>query len=250
MSAGLIAFVLTAVFVASAISGLFGMAGGSLLMAALTYALPVGAALALHGAAQLVSNLSRAGMNWRHVRYRTLGWFALGAGAGLALLSVVAYQPSRAVLFIAMGLLPVLVWIPARWVPLDAARPSHAAAGGFLVCALALTAGVSGPLSELFLIRSSLTRHQVIGTKAAMQVFAHLAKLVFYGGALLSLDGGKGVQAGLLTAVAVAAVLGAFAGRRFLDALSEDRFRRWRRWIFTALGAGFLIQGLALLAGP
>lgn len=219
MSAGLIAFVLAAVFVASAISGLFGMAGGSLLMAALTYALPVGAALALHGAAQLV-------------------------------LSLVAYQPSRAVLFIAMGLLPILVWIPARWVPLDAARPSHAAAGGFLVCALALTAGVSGPLSELFLIRSSLTRHQVIGTKAAMQVFAHLAKLVFYGGALLSLEGGEGVRAGLLAAVAAAAVLGAFAGRRFLDALSEDRFRRWRRWIFTVLGAGFLIQGLALLAAP
>ncbi|MFN3486557.1 MAG: hypothetical protein ACK44W_13900, partial [Planctomycetota bacterium] len=53
----------------------------------------------------------------------------------------------------------------------------------------------------------------------------------------------------IVAGVAAAAVLGAFAGRRFLDALSEDRFRRWRRWIFTVLGAGFLIQGVALLAG-
>lgn len=250
MSGLTIGLVLAAVFAASAISGLLGMAGGSLLMAVLTLILPVSAALALHGAAQLASNLARAGFNARHVRYRTVGWFGLGSLSAMGVLSFVAFQPSKAAVFIGMGLLPILVWLPPRRIPLDAARPGHAAVGGFLATVMALAVGVSGPLSELFLVRSSLNRHEVIGTKAAFQVFSHLAKLIFYGGALFSLGGqGEGLALGLVTAVVLAAVAGAAVGRRFLDAISEDHFRRWRRWIFTALGAGFLIQGLRLLAG-
>ncbi|MDP1617755.1 TSUP family transporter [Phenylobacterium sp.] len=250
MSGLTIGLTLAAVFVASAISGLLGMAGGSLLMAVLTLILPVSAALALHGAAQLASNLARAGFNARHVRFRAAGWFGLGALSAMGLLSFVAFQPSKAAVFIGMGLLPILVWLPPRLIPLDAARPTHAVAGGFLATLMALAVGVSGPLSELFLVRSSLNRHEVIGTKAAFQVFAHLAKLVFYGGALFSLGGqGEGLALGLVAGVVLAAVAGAAVGRRFLDAISEDHFRRWRRWIFTALGAGFLIQGLRLLAG-
>jgi len=245
-----IGLVLAAVFAASAISGLLGMAGGSLLMAVLTVILPVSAALALHGAAQLASNLARAGFNARYVRYRTVGWFGLGAVASMGLLSFVAFQPSKAAIFIGMGLLPILVWLPPRLIPLDAARPTHAVAGGFLATLMALAVGVSGPLSELFLVRSSLNRHEVIGTKAAFQVFAHLAKLIFYGGALFAIDAdGEGLGFALVAGAVVAAVLGAALGRRFLDAISEDHFRRWRRWIFTALGAGFLIQGLRLLSG-
>ena len=82
MSGATLALVAAAVFVTAAISGLLGMAGGSLLMAALTLILPVSAALALHGAAQLASNLARAGLNARHVRYRPVGWFGLGAVVG------------------------------------------------------------------------------------------------------------------------------------------------------------------------
>ncbi len=250
MSGLTIGLVLAAVFVASAISGLLGMAGGSLLMAVLTLILPVSAALALHGAAQLASNLARAGFNARHVRYRTVGWFGLGSLSAMGVLSFVAFQPSKAAVFIGMGLLPILVWLPPRLIPLDAARPGHAVVGGFLATVMALAVGVSGPLSELFLVRSSLNRHEVIGTKAAFQVFSHMAKLVFYGGALFSLGGrGEGLALGLVAGAVLAAVAGAAAGRRFLDAISEDHFRRWRRWIFTALGAGFLIQGLRLLAG-
>ncbi|MDX5330549.1 MAG: TSUP family transporter [Caulobacteraceae bacterium] len=250
MSLSLITLVGGAVFAAAAISGLLGMAGGSLLMAVLTYALPVSAALALHGAAQLASNLSRMAFNLRHVRFASVGWFGLGSGLAMAGLAVVAFTPSKTLVFLGMGLLPIFVWLPPRWIPLDAARPAHAFVGGLLSTVLALTAGVSGPLSELFLVRSALNRHEVIGTKAAFQVFAHLAKLVFYGGALLG-AAGDGAAAGpaLILLAVLAAVAGSAVGRRLLDHLPEARFRRWRRWIFTAIGAGFLIQGLRLLAG-
>ena len=105
-------------------------------------------------------------------------------------------------------------------------------------------------MSELFLVRSALNRHEVIGTKAAFQVFAHLAKLIFYGGALLGAAGdGDAAGPALILLAVLAAVAGSAVGRRLLDHLPEARFRRWRRWIFTAIGAGFLIQGLRLLAG-
>nr|QQZ50751.1 hypothetical protein JKL49_05085 [Phenylobacterium glaciei] len=53
---------------------------------------------------------------------------------------------------------------------------------GILSTAMALTSGVSGPLADVFLVRSVLTRHQVLSTKAALQMFSHLSKVLFYGG--------------------------------------------------------------------
>lgn len=249
MSGAVVAFVLAAVLVTSAISGVLGMAGGSLLMGALVLTLPAQAALALHGAAQLASNASRAALGWRTVRYRTVGWFALGAFAAMGALAFVAFAPSKAAIFIALGLTPVLVWIPERLAPLDLARPVHAVAGGAAVIALALTAGVSGPLTELFLVRSAMSPRQIIATKAALQLFGHFAKVLFYGGAALGAAEAGGVPAWLFVAAAVTALSGAALGGLLLDRIPEASFRSWRRWIFTVLGGIYLVQGLRLLIG-
>ncbi len=38
-----------------------------------------------------------------------------------------------------------------------------------------------GPLLDIFFVRTDLTRHQIVATKAATQVFCHLAKILVYG---------------------------------------------------------------------
>lgn len=246
MSPAAIAIALAAVVVTAAISGLFGMAGGSLLMGVLMLTTPVATAMVLHGTAQLASNGARAAIHWRHIRWPVVAVFAAGAILAMALMSFVSFTPSKALVFLAMGLLPILVWIPQRWSPFDAARPSHAFAAGISTTALALTAGVSGPLTELFLVRSAMPARQVIATKASLQVFGHVAKILFYGGALVQGAGEGAVPPWLLVAVALAALAGAALGGRLLDHVSEENFRRWRRWIFTGVGATFLAQAVQL----
>lgn len=246
MSPGLVALVLAAVAGTAAISGLFGMAGGSLLMGVLMLTVPVASAMVLHGAAQLASNGARAAIHARHIRWPVVAVFGAGAVLAMALMSFVSFAPSKALVFLTMGLLPILVWVPQRWSPFDAARPTHAFVAGMSTTALALTSGVSGPLTELFLVRSAMPARQVIATKASLQVFGHVAKILFYGGALLQGAGDGAAPPWLLVAVAFAALAGAALGGRLLDHVSEENFRRWRRWIFTAIGAAFLAQAVQL----
>jgi uncharacterized membrane protein YfcA len=240
--------VLGAVLATSAISGVFGMAGGLILMGLLTWTLPVAAALTLHGLTQLASNGSRVALHLRHVNWKVVGWYALGAAAAMLAFGAVSYAPSKAVVFLGMGLLPIFIWLPERYVALDAARPSHAVIAGLASTALALLAGISGPLNDLFLTRSALSRHQVISTKAALQMFGHLAKVAFYGAAVLESGGPDAPPPWLMAAAAVAALCGVLLGSQLLERISDDRFRRWRKWIFTAIAFTYLVQAAVLFA--
>ena len=73
------AFIIAAAFVTAAISGVFGMAGGLLLKGALALVLPVSATFVAHGLLQLVANGWRAILHRRHVAWRIVGLYALGA---------------------------------------------------------------------------------------------------------------------------------------------------------------------------
>lgn len=248
MSFSLAALVLSSVLGTAAISGVFGMAGGLILMGIFTWALPVTTALTLHGLTQIASNGSRVVLHVKHVNWRVVGCYAIGAAASMLALSAVSYIPSKAVVFLGLGLLPIFVWLPERYVLLDAARPSHAVAAGVASTALALLAGISGPLNDLFLTRSQLSRHQIISTKACLQTFGHLAKVIFYGAAILETGGADAPPVWLLVAAAIAALCGVLLGSQVLEKISEDRFRRWRKWIFTAIAFTYLIQAAVLFA--
>ena len=179
-------FVVCMAFLTATLSGVFGMAGGLVLMGALALVLPVQAAFVTHGVLQLVANGWRSILHRRHVRWDIVGWYALAslvAAGGVALLS---FTPSRPLLFLLLGLVPFLTWLPQSWIKLDAARPPQAFLSGLTVTGLNLTAGVAGPLLDIFFVRTELTRHAIVATKAATQVFAHLAKIVVYGAPLAS----------------------------------------------------------------
>lgn len=248
MTSESIAAVLGAVFVTAVVSGAFGMAGGLLLMGVLTFALPVAAAMAVHGITQVTSNAARVVLHIGHVRWRTTGVFGIGAVVAMAVFGAVVATPSKAVVFLGLGLLPIAVWLPERWVGLDPTRPAHSLAAGFVSTAVSLVTGISGPLTDLFLTQGKLTRHQMVATKASLQIFGHLAKIVVYGGAILGGDAAAAPWP-LIAGAAVLAVAGATLGGRVLDRFSDEGFRKWRRWIFTAIGVTYLIQGARLFWG-
>jgi uncharacterized protein len=239
-------FIIVMAFVTATLSGVFGMAGGLLLMGALALVLPVQAAFVSHGILQLVANGWRAILHRRHVRWDIVGWYALAsliAGVAVAFLALV---PSKPLLFLLLGLVPGLTWLPQRWINLDAAKPPQAFLSGLSVTGLNLTAGVAGPLLDIFFVRTELSRHAIVATKAATQVFAHLAKVLVYGGPLL-IGGGEGLPAWWVFAIAIPlSMLGTVAGGRILDRMSDLNFKRWTRWIVTAIGASYLVQAVQL----
>jgi uncharacterized membrane protein YfcA len=240
---------LVVVLVTATVSGVFGMAGGLMLMGALTLAMPVSAAMVTHGAVQFVSNGWRAFLHRKHIDWRIILYYGAGSAVAAGILALVTYQPTKAWVFLLLGLVPGLAWIPKGRFNLDAAKPAHAVGCGLTVTGLNVIAGVSGPLLDVFFVRTALTRHQIVATKAATQAFSHTVKMVFYGAPMLG-----AAQTGLppwwfFAAAAPLAMIGAWLGGMVLDRMSDVNFLKWTRWIVTAIGVVYLIQAAALFAG-
>ena len=241
-------FILAAAFGTATLSGVFGMAGGLVLMGALARVLPVQAAFVTHGILQLVANGWRAVLHRRFVRWDIVGWYALASLVAAGVVSLLSFAPTKPLLYLLLGLVPGLTWLPHGWLKLDAARPAQAFASGLSVTGLNLLAGVAGPLLDIFFVRTELTRHAIVATKAATQVFAHLAKIVVYGAPLLSSPAADVPPWQLFATAVPLSMAGTWVGGRILDRMSDVDFKRWTRWIVTAVGVLYLAQASQLFA--
>lgn len=244
LQAGFLLIITFTVLGTSFLSGIFGMAGGMILMGVLVAVMPVSAAMVLHGTAQLASNGWRAVLWRRQIDVRILGRFLLGLLASGLLFAFIGFIPDRAVVLITLGIVPFLtLLIPRRYVPQVTSR-GGAELCGFLNTSMQFIAGVSGPLLDVFYVRSEMDRRTVVATKAACQSFAHLAKLIYFGHAATS---GESVPTLLLGLAVIMAMIGTSLGKFVLLRLSDHQFRRWTQLLIMVIGAVYLIQGVHLL---
>lgn len=255
MSSAIIALLLAATFITAAISGVFGMAGGLILMGVLASLVPVAMAMVLHGFIQIVSNGSRALLLRKHISWAITGRYALGIGAAILLIALIAWRPTQPMVFILLGLTALLVWIPRSLVDINVERPFQAELCGFLVQTLNTIAGVAGPLLDLFFVKSQLTRQTVVATKALTQVMAHAVKIAFWGWPLLavltapegSLLSDSMPPPWMFAAVIPLSLAGTWLGGLILARMTDANFRTWTKWIVTATGVVYLVQGASLL---
>jgi uncharacterized protein len=246
MGTGGAAFLIVTAFFTALLSGILGMAGGLVLMGALALLLPVSAAFVTHGLLQLVANGWRAVLHRRHISWPIILHYAIASVVAGFVIAALAFLPSKRVLFLMLGLVPMLIWLPKNILQLDASRRPHALVSGFLVTLVNLTAGVAGPLLDIFFVRTSLTRHQIVATKAATQVFSHGAKVIVYGLPLMSTTT-RDVPPLWVFALAIpASMLGTVAGGRVLDHISDVDFKRWTAWVVTGVGIFYLAKAAQL----
>ena len=230
-----------AVIITSVISGIFGMAGGLILMLILGLALPVQTAMVLHGITQFFSNGWRA-ILWRNwIDWKIVGLYMVGALPAIALPLAVAYVPEKGVMLITLGLVPFAAQALPERLALDASKPFHAIVCGFAVAGLQLIAGVAGPLLDVFFVRSKIDRRRVVATKAVTQAFSHTLKVGYYATLLAQVPSlGTDVYAASI----FAALIGTTLSSSVLEKMSNDSFRRWTKTIVLAVGAVSLVQGL------
>lgn len=217
-------------FLTSCLAGVMGMGGGILLIAVMPGLVPAAAILPLHAATQLASNLSRAAFGWRHLDWRIVPAFALGAAAGAWLGAGVYQSLDLRWLPAVIGLLILLI----TWAPL----PQAAGGGqlglfglGFYQTGLGMLAGATGPLGAAVLLQRHSGRDWLVVNTAMYMSVNHVMRLFAFVAIGFSFAAWWALVAGLVAAV----VCGSWVGTRLRYRMPELNFLRWFRWLVTLL---------------
>ena len=239
--------ILVTTLVTSFISGIFGMAGGIILMAVLVALVSVATAMIVHGGIQMFANGYRAFLLRDAIDWRVFGYYCIGATVGVAALFFISWTPDKQALYLLLGLTPMLVWLPKERLHLDIKRADHAIVSGFLVQGLNTLAGVAGPLLDLFFVRAEMTRQQIVATKSVTQSLSHLIKIGFWSVPIVSAAGWGALPPWWLFAAAIPlSMLGTRLGKQVLERMTDVNFRKWMKGLVTAIGCVLLLRAAGL----
>jgi len=244
MSPLLISLLCLAMVGTSFLSGIFGMAGGMILIGVLLALLPVPEAMMLHGVTQMASNGWRALLWWRYVRWSAVTPYILGCAAALLLWSLWRYVPSKPVALLLLGLAPFLARLaPASYRP----NPESVRQGtiyGAACMTLILLTGVSGPLIDTFFLGGKLDRREIVATKAMCQIFGHAAKLIYFGAVI---DQAASVDPIVAALAVIASMIGTSLAAKVLLAMTDRQYRSWANRIITAIAGYYVAHGAVLI---
>ena len=234
------ALALAALF-ASTLAAVTGFGGAAVLLPVLVWIFGIHEAIPVLTVAQLFSNGGRVWFNRRELRWRIVGWFALG-GVPLALLGgyVFAAAPLQSLTRLLGAFLLLIVawrhWKPRPPRPFPEPVFAGIGAGASFISALL---GSVGPIMAPFFLAFGLYKGAYIGTEALATVVMHVSKLVVYG--QTGLLNAHGIAVGL--ALGPIMIFGSWLGKRVLDRLPEKAFIAIIEAVLILAGVLFLWRG-------
>jgi uncharacterized protein len=243
MTAAAIAVIGSTIVFSSFVSGVFGMAGGMVLLGVLLVYFDVATAMVLFSITQLGTNGLRT-LHWRrHVLWRMFWGYAAGGLLAFAVMRYIAFVPDKAWVYIMLGALPFFVLaLPER------ARPSIEWKGvpfftGIFTTIVQFMAGVGGLFLDIFFQKSTLDRKATNATKAVTQTYSHVLRGAYFG----SLAGWGDLTVEVWVPALVLALAGAAAAPFVLERMSDHGFRQWTRVIIYTLAIVYLARGAWML---
>lgn len=247
MSPLLISLLCLAMVGTAFLSGIFGMAGGMILIGVLLALLPVPEAMMLHGVTQIASNGWRGLLWWRHAYWRPVAGYVVGLLIAMAVWWFWRYVPSKPVAFLMLGLTPFIIWLAPKNLRPNPESPWHCAVLGLLSMTLMLLTGVSGPLIDTFFLSGKMDRREIVATKAMCQIVSHAAKLAYFGGLIDQAASVDPLVAGL-------AILSSLVGTKLatyvLEAMTDKQYRGWANGIIMAIAGCYLSYAMYLMVLP
>ena len=251
MSISLISLIAIATFLTSILSGVFGMAGGIIMMAILLSVLSVASAMVLHAAIQLVSNIWRAILWRKHIVWRVTPFYGLGIVAGVILISFVEYVPDKAVALIVVGSVPLLAVAAQRFIHLSIMNRGQTFVTAMVLTFIQMTGGVVGPLLDLLYNNAPLTRHQIVATKAMTQSVMHTVRLAYFGMLIPLLTGGEGWPAELnpvwMLVFMAAAIVGTTTAAPILHRIKDTHFKGLSKVLIILISLYCLGRGISMI---
>ena len=238
MSLSALALIGATIVVSSFLSGVFGMAGGMILLGVLLYYFDVATGMILFSIIQLFANGWRV-VQWRHyVLWPIFFQYLLGAIVAFTFMWTIAFVPDKPTVYLALGLMPFVVeMLPASM------RPNIEWRGvpfvtGVLTTVIQILAGVGGLFLDIFFQKSMLDRKTTNATKAVAQTFSHVVRAVYFG----SLAGVADVPLWACLPAILLAIAGTSLAPYVLERMTDHGFRQWTRAIIFAISVVYLVR--------
>lgn len=227
------------ILLSSFISGIFGMAGGMILLGVLLAYFDVPAAMILFSTIQIFANGWRA-LQWRnYVRWPIV--LAYGAGAAIAFIAMYAvrFVPNKMMIYLSLGMMPFALEALPR-----AMRPNIEWRGvpfvtGVLTTVVQVLAGVGGLFLDVFFQKSMLDRKTTNATKATVQSLSHVVRAGYF----LSLFGLASVPKWAVAPSVLLALAATALAPLVIERMTDHGFRQWSRAIIFAVSAVYLFRG-------
>jgi uncharacterized membrane protein YfcA len=241
--------VAAAAFASAFISGVFGMAGGQILLAVLLLYLSVPAAITVFSGMMFVNGAWRAWF-WRtHIHWPITVRYVAGSLLGAITMLAIAFVPPKPMVYLGMGLLPFIGDLLPRNMKLDVTKRGMAYVCGYCVMVLQIGVGAGGNVLDMFFQYSPLSRHAIVATKAMTTLFAQTVRFAYFGALIGAYDeiAPYWFFAGLVLLSAMGTAGGGAVLNRFM---TEKMFRLGTRYLIWFFSAIYIGRGLWLLIWP
>jgi uncharacterized membrane protein YfcA len=206
----------------SVISAVIGMGGGVTLLSVLSVVLPYQLLIPIHGAVQLVSNISRTFYLRKNIKWNFAIPFIFGTPIGFLISYFILKRvtdPSTYFLILAFFIL-YTIFKPKR-LPHFKLGPKGWFLLGIASGVQGSLIGATGPLIAMFYLRDDISKEEVIATKAFQQIIVHLLKIPLF----LSLDFNYIAHWDYLVVLCTCALVGSFIGIKVLHKVNEKLFK-------------------------
>lgn len=230
---------LLAALLASTVGGVAGFGAGLIMLPVIAWAMGAKAMVPVLTVAMFLGNFFRFWFSRDEIHWRVVGAFLSGA-VPAGLLGAILYARieaewlSRIIGAFMVTAVPLRRWLASRSVRV---RLVHFPVVGSLIGFLASLIAVIGPVSSPFFLWYGLRKGAYLATEAFCAMGMHLTRAaVFQRYALLTQET---VVVG--AAVGITMMVGAYAGRRMVERMSERVFLGAVEVLLLLLGAHFLL---------
>ena len=223
-------------FFTSFISGVFGMAGGVILISVMAQYYPPMILIPLHGVIQLISNVTRTAISIKSVPWKLMIPFGLASPVGAWAASHIVINMSKGTFQMILGIsILLMTWMPQ--IKKAPRIPGKFYILGFITTFTSLFTGATGPFVMPFLMKEGLNKEEIIVAQSTCQIFAHTFKILAY----MTMGFQIEKYMPLLTTTSIVAIAGTVLSKMFLKKIPDKNFEVYMKIILTLLAGRMIL---------
>jgi uncharacterized membrane protein YfcA len=231
-------FLFISVVLASVLSALFGLAGGTMIMAVLTWTLGIKNAVPLHSVVQFVGNVARIGVYYKLIEWKIVRYFIILTIPGAYFGGLCVDFFAEKWLELSVGFFILLTIVLPKPQFKNGINYNTFVFLGFMSSFLGMLVAVSGPFIASFFVLNNVKKERLVATKSVCQGITQIVKLIVFIWVVRFSFAQYGL---LLCLLGIAAIVGTLIGRYLMEKMSEKTYNTLNNLLLGAIAVGMIV---------